>query len=362
MREVEPAVVRVLDLPAGVLLPELHDLLQAALGWTNSHLHRFVADGVSYGRPDLDGPEDEQDESGVLVRVLPDHFTYLYDFGDGWEHEVVVLGPGEEEPGVVSGGGACPPEDVGGPHGYAEFREAWADRHHPEHDRMRIWAGSWDDAFDLAGSDQLVRQTVGAVPVPVRLLLGLVADGVKLTPGGRLPRAFVREVQERYPSWNLLDRPASVEEDLPPLASLHDVLRQVGLLRLQKGVLGPTRAAADDLEVVRRLRSWFGPDDGFISILAGEGLASLVADGECRPEDLAARLRPLLGDRWVTSQGEPLDENRTRRELYRLQSVLVGLDLIRADEQTWTAGPSAVWLLPRATALAHLWTKWRSLA
>jgi hypothetical protein len=357
MREVEPPVVRVLDVPAGVLLPELHDLLQVALGWTDSHLHQFVADGVCYGIPDIDGPEDERDESAVPLRVLPDRFSYLYDFGDGWEHEVVVVGPGEERPGVVAGEGSCPPEDVGGPHGYADFRQVMADPDHPEHDHLRTWAGAWNDGFDLDAADQLVRQTVGAVPAPVRLLLELAADGVKLTPGGRLPRAFVRQVQERYPSWYLFGSPASIEEDLPPLAALHDLLRHVGLLRLRQGVLAPTRVAADDIEVIRRLRSWFGPDDGFASILVGEGLASLVADGPGRPEELAARLLPLLGDRWVTSQGQPLDGARLRQELYGLQSVLIGLDLIQADDGTWAAGPCARWLLPRATALVDIWSK-----
>ena len=135
-----------------------------------------------------------------------------------------------------------------------------ADPDQPEHEEFRTWAGSWNDGFDLDATDLLVRQTVGAVPAPVRLVLGLAADGVKLTPGGRLPRAFVREVQGLYPSWNLSERPASIEEDLPPLAALHDLLRHVGLLRLHKGTLGPTRAAVDDLEVIRRLRSWFSPE------------------------------------------------------------------------------------------------------
>ncbi len=264
MSEVLPAVVRVLDVPAGVLLPELHDLLQAALGWTDSHLHQFVAGDICYGVPDLDGPDDERDESAVALRALPNRFAYLYDFGDGWEHEVVVVGPGGDWPGVVSGEGACPPEDVGGPHGYVEFRRVIADPDEPEYEHFRTWAGSWNEGFDLDATDLLVRQTVGVVPAPVRLVLGLAVDGVKLTPGGRLPRALVREVQEVYPSWNLSDRPASIEEDLPPLAALHDLLRHVGLLRLYKGTLGPTRAAADDLEVIRRLRSWFGPGDGFV--------------------------------------------------------------------------------------------------
>ena len=355
MREVEPTVVRVLDVPAAALLPELHDLLQAALGWTDSHLHQYVADGVSYGPPGTDEPEEERDESFVKLRELPDRFSYLYDFGDGWEHDVVVVGPGGDGPGVVAGEGACPPEDVGGPHGYAEFRQVMAEPDHPEHGRIRTWADGWKDGFDPGAADLLVRQTVGAVPAPVRFLLDLAADEVTLTPGGRLPRVVVRAVQEHYPSWQLTDRPASLEEDLPPLAALHDLLRHVGLLRLRRGVLRAIRVAADDVEVIRRLRSWFGPDDSFVAVLAGESLASLVAEGPGRPEQLAARLLPRLGLGRVTSQGELLDENRTCQELYRLESDLVGLDLIHADNGTWTAGPSALWLLPRATGLAHLW-------
>ncbi|MHB1534883.1 MAG: plasmid pRiA4b ORF-3 family protein [Acidimicrobiales bacterium] len=356
MCEVEPVVVRVLDVPAGALLPELHDLLQAALGWTDSHLHQFVADGTCYGVPSLDGPEDERDEQGVPLRALPPRFIYLYDFGDGWEHEVAVLGSGGESPGCVSGEGACPPEDVGGPGGYASFREALGDPHHPDHDQLRTWAGNWSEVFDLAATDLLVRQTAGAVPAPVRQVLALAADGVTLTPGGRLPRAFVRQVQQHYPGWHPLGRRAAIEDDLPPLAALHDLLRAVGLLRLHKGILAPIRAAGDDVEVIRRLRSWFGSDDGFTSLLVGESLASLATAGPCRPEELATRVLPLLGDRWVTGEGEPLSERHARTDLYRLEAVLIGLDLIQSTRGTWCAGPSARWLLPRATALANLWS------
>jgi hypothetical protein len=125
-------------------------------------------------------------------------------------------------------------------------------------------------------------------------------------------------------------------------------------------VLGPTRAAADDLDVIRRLRRWFAPDDSFVSILAGDAIANLLTDGPARPDALAARLLPLLGDRWVTSEGQPLDESRTRSDLHRLQSVLVGLDLIETDQGTWAAGPGARWLLPRATALADIWSRWQT--
>ena len=146
------------------------------------------------------------------------------------------------------------------------------------------------------------------------------------------------------------------EDDLPPLAALHDLLRDVGLLRLRKGVLHHTRAAGDEVEVVRRLRSWFSPDDAFISILATDSLARLVVDGPCRPQELATRVVPLIGDRWVTAQGEPLSEIHIRNALYPLGAVLTGLDLIEITDSAWAAGPSARWLLPRATALAHVWS------
>lgn len=357
MNEVEPPVLRVLDVPAGAFLPEVHDLLQAAIGWTDSHLHQFVAGDVCYGMPDTDAFDDERDETGVALRALGTRFGYLYDFGDGWEHDVEVTGIGGERPGVVAGEGACPPEDVGGPYGYAEFLQALADPAHPEHDRMAEWAGAWSDIFDLASTDLLVRQTAGKVPAPIRLLLDLTADGVELTPGGRLPRAVVRQVQERYPEWYPLGRPASVEEDLLPLAALHDLSREVGLLRLRKGILAPIRAAGADTEVIRRLRSWFGPVHGFTSILAGEALALLAADAPTRPQDLAGRLLGLLGGGWVTGQGQPLDQAATLKSLYGLELALVGLDLIRTSDGFWTAGPAALWLLPRATALARLWSR-----
>jgi len=359
MREVEPTVVRVLDVPAGVLLPELHDLLQVAIGWTDSHLHQFVADDVRYGMPDIDDFNefgDERPETGVPLRSLPACFTYVYDFGDDWQHRVEVIGAGAERPGLVAGEGACPPEDVGGAHGYADFLKALADPKDPEHDHMKAWAGTWNEKFDLAATDLLVRQTAGVVPEPVRLVLGLAADGVKLTPGGRLPRALVRQVQEHYPSWCPLGRPSSIEEDLPALAALHHLLREVGLLRLRKGVLSPTRAAGDDTEVIRRVRSWFGPRYGYEMMLTTDALALLAAEGDSTPQDLAGRLLNLLGDRWMTSSGQRLDEVRVLADLNRLRFVLVGLDLIETSRGTWAAGPSARWLLPRATALAHLWS------
>lgn len=367
LREVEPAVVRVLDVPAAVQLQEFHDLLQAGLGWTDSHLHQFVTDDALYGMADIDPPEDERDEIGVPLRDLPARFTYLYDFGDSWDHEIEVLGAGGDRPGCVYGEGACPPEDCGGPGGYAELREALADPSHEDHAQLRAWAGDWTDDFDPAAADLLVRQIAGAVPESVRLLLDLAADGVKLTPGGRLPRWLVRQVQSQRPAWHLLDRPASIEDDLPSLAALHDVLRDVGLLRLRKGVVTPIRAASDEVQVIRRLRSWFAPASGFTAMLAVAAVAAVAAlaagSGPWRLADLAAEVYPRFEHGWATRDGQPVTEADLRMALARLTSVLRGLDLLHAESGgAWSAGASARWLLPHATGLAYLWSGRRAAA
>src|SRR5215207_3597015 len=76
-------------------------------------------------------PEDQRDETGARLADLGSEVEYLYDFGDGWTHDVEVLGPGGSTPGCVDGRGACPPEDCGGPGGYAELLEVLADPAHP---------------------------------------------------------------------------------------------------------------------------------------------------------------------------------------------------------------------------------------
>src|SRR5450759_1761465 len=143
LRGVVPPVVRVIDVPASSTLPELHELLQAAVGWTDSHLHQFVVGEATYGVPSDEDWGDQRDERIVRLRNLPARFDYLYDFGDGWEHDVEVLGPGDGQPGCRYGEGACPPEECGGPVGYAELLEVLADPTHEEHADLRAWAGSW---------------------------------------------------------------------------------------------------------------------------------------------------------------------------------------------------------------------------
>lgn len=175
LREVTPVVVRVVDVPSSTTLAELHELLQAALGWTDSHLHEFVVGEQRYGVPDDGGFDDDfeppvRDEAGARLKDLGARFVYSYDFGDGWIHDVEVLARGGDQPGCVYGEGMCPQEDCGGPSGYAEMLEVLADPAHDEHDSIRQWAGELVD-FDQTDTDLLIRHTVGEVPASVRLVL-----------------------------------------------------------------------------------------------------------------------------------------------------------------------------------------------
>jgi hypothetical protein len=347
-------VERTLDVPSKATLPEVHELLQAAMGWVDVHLHEFLVGGTHYGIPDPDGFDDSAlDETRVGLGDLGPEWTYHYDFGDGWLHDVEVLGRGGDRAGCVDGRGGCPLEDCGGPPGHEQLRLALADPHHRDHDTLLTWSDGGFPGFDLEATDRRVRHTAGAVPESVRLLLAAIGEGVTLTPGGRLPRRTVRQIQEHRSHWSISGKPASFEEDLIPLAALHDLLREVGLLRLRKGVLTPIRAADDDVEVLRRLRSWFDPTDGFVAQLATDAVALLIADGPLEHRELRSGVLELLGPRWARG-GSPISAEDVGLELARLRPVLEGLDQIERGGPSWRPGPGASWLFPRAVALAEL--------
>jgi hypothetical protein len=179
LREVRPPVWRRVLAPGEVDLGELHAVLQTAMGWSNSHLHEFEVDDERYGLPDPDWGEGVADESKVrLSRVAREgsRLRYLYDFGDGWDHEVTVEKvldpqPGTRYPCCVAGRGACPPEDVGGPPGYEEFLAAVGDPGHAEHEYFTEWAGGGFDpaAFDSDATDKALERFAWADgPVPSR--------------------------------------------------------------------------------------------------------------------------------------------------------------------------------------------------
>ena len=167
--DVKPAVLRRIEVPLTLRLDRLHLTIQAAMGWTNSHLYEIRAGevvGWTTPYPDQDWAGDFLDaRKARLCDVLEDVGTktlnYLYDFGDGWEHDVLVEKvaspqPGSRYPSCIAGRRACPPEDVGGPWGYQEFLAAVSDPNHDEHTHRTEWiGGSFDpNELDLAAVNE----------------------------------------------------------------------------------------------------------------------------------------------------------------------------------------------------------------
>lgn len=132
LRGVRPAIFREVEVP-NITLGELHEVIQTAMGWHNGHLHCFTIDREQYGplNEDMsyDAWQDEESLSlGELVKMDQRKFTYEYDFGDSWEHDILISKPkppqaGVVYPRVVKGELACPPEDCGGIWGYLQICE-----------------------------------------------------------------------------------------------------------------------------------------------------------------------------------------------------------------------------------------------
>jgi|TARA_B100000614_G_scaffold79317_1_gene70800 hypothetical protein len=156
--DIEPMISRTLELPITLNLAQLHEVLQAAFGWTDSHLHQFNIGGLIYGAPefDEDGLSDSRTFEATEVRMIDLHFPYdprekpltilyEYDFGDNWRHllrlERVAREQNAKYPRCIAGKRSGPPEDVGGTSGYADFLGAWLDPDHEEHKAMRRWVG-----------------------------------------------------------------------------------------------------------------------------------------------------------------------------------------------------------------------------
>ena len=162
LNDTHPPIWRRLLAPGDATLRKLHDILQIVMGWRDSHLHQFKIGGEVYGATEY----DEGGELGLLPeqryrlsQVVPEpraQFQYEYDFGDGWEHTLVVEKihppePGARYPLCLAGKRACPPEDVGGVWGYQDFLKAIGNPRNPEHEELLEWVGGeFDpDAFDV---------------------------------------------------------------------------------------------------------------------------------------------------------------------------------------------------------------------
>jgi hypothetical protein len=160
LRHVKPAVWRRLLVESEITLGELHFVLNEAMGWSCSHLHSFTAGKRTFHDPglDSDGELSFEDERPVKLSSLVDvggKFSYQYDFGDDWMHDIRVekalaVDDRLTYPLCVGGARACPPEDCGGPGGYEHLLEALAKKRDPQHDDLLTWVGGY---FDPEGFD-----------------------------------------------------------------------------------------------------------------------------------------------------------------------------------------------------------------
>ena len=158
LKGIKPSLWRRIQVPEIYTFWDLHVAVQDAMGWQDCHLHDFtIRNPRSHAKERIGIPdEDDEFELGILpgwALYIADYFsrknstaTYLYDYGDNWEHAVKLekILPRVKEtkyPRCIAGKRACPPEDCGGVHGYGEFLEAIMDPRHDQHKDMLHWAG-----------------------------------------------------------------------------------------------------------------------------------------------------------------------------------------------------------------------------
>jgi hypothetical protein len=150
---IDPVILRRIKVPLTIRLDRLHLTVQAAMGWTNSHLYEIKAGKNSWSDPSPewggDGPLNARKFTllDALEKSRKKTFKYTYDFGDDWEHTIQIeyvkrpVAGVEYYPHLIEAAGQCPPEDVGGPSVYAEFVEARSDPNHARH-------ADFDDCFE----------------------------------------------------------------------------------------------------------------------------------------------------------------------------------------------------------------------
>lgn len=156
---IQPPIWRRIRTRSDVPLDMFHRTLQVVMGWSDTHLHEFLSGRERIGpleeAPDLFTARESMRTVGRILRTPGDKLMYLYDPGDSWAHEILLEQVLEPEvavgyPRVIDGAGACPPEDSGGPAGYAEILHVLADDTHADHDETRRFVG---DSFDPDGFD-----------------------------------------------------------------------------------------------------------------------------------------------------------------------------------------------------------------
>jgi hypothetical protein len=154
--DTHPLIWREVEAPTSITLKTLHMIIQGVMNWTNSHLWEFTLGKQRFGPPFDDdwGDEPKRDAAKVLLSDLlkprKTVIEYLYDFGDSWEHRIIVTKVRPAESGVsypryAGGENNAPPDDCGGLPGFYNALEALADEQHPDHAEVMEWFGAYDE-------------------------------------------------------------------------------------------------------------------------------------------------------------------------------------------------------------------------
>ncbi|GAB4219310.1 MAG: plasmid pRiA4b ORF-3 family protein [Spirochaetota bacterium] len=165
---IKPLIWRRFIVNSDIKLPDLHKVIQTVMGWTNTHLHQFVKDDIIYSEPDEDSLIEYVDYRKIklnqLLKKEKQYILYEYDFGDGWEHKIVlekIITEGDfpKHPVCIGGKRNCPPEDCGGPYGYLDLLKIISNPENEEYDEMMEWLGGEFDPeyFDMELINDLLK-------------------------------------------------------------------------------------------------------------------------------------------------------------------------------------------------------------
>lgn len=164
LKEIKPKIWRRIQVPSGYNFWDLHVAIQDAMGWQDYHLHQFTIINPKTGKKEFIGIPDDEDFEEIIPGnkakiskyfVFPkDKANYEYDFGDGWEHEIILekvlpVIEGSKYPQCIAGERACPPEDCGGIYGYENLLEIIRDPKDKEYKETIEWLGREFDPEDF---------------------------------------------------------------------------------------------------------------------------------------------------------------------------------------------------------------------
>jgi len=172
--ESKPLIWREIIIRPDTLLVDLHRIIQTTMGWTNSHLHQFSHDNIDYAPEEfeLEGSQDSRTTKlNTILKKEKDSILYKYDFGDAWEHEIILEKISEDDnknqiPRCIGGERHCPPEDCGGIWGYEDLLKIISHPKHKEYKGMLTWLGEKfnPEQFDLkAVNQQLKKKDFGCI-------------------------------------------------------------------------------------------------------------------------------------------------------------------------------------------------------